>query len=101
MNDPKERDILDKTVAILRDSLSPDRIYLFGSRNRKRHPRGADFDIAVDHPQPQLRQARKILESIDECVGLHKVDVVYLPEVDDDFRAIILETGRLIYEKSA
>jgi len=101
MDDPREREILDKTVAILRDSLSPRRILLFGSRARERHPRGADFDIAVDHPQPQFRQARKILESVNECAGLHKIDVVYLPDVDEDFRALILETGRVIYEKPA
>jgi predicted nucleotidyltransferase len=47
---PKSRKILDKTVAILRASLSPGRIILFGSRARKRHPPGADFDIAIDHP---------------------------------------------------
>jgi hypothetical protein len=42
-----------------------------------------------------------ILESINECAGLHKIDVIYLPEVDDDFRAIILEAGRVIYEERA
>jgi predicted nucleotidyltransferase len=88
-------------VAILRASLSPGRIILFGSRARKRHPPGADFDIAIDHPQPPFRQARMILESINECAGLHKIDVIYLPEVDDDFRAIILEAGRVIYQERA
>lgn len=101
MDDPRERQILENTVAILRNSLSPRRILLFGSRTRTRHARGADFDIAVDHPQPQLRQARQILESVNECAGLHKVDIVYLPDVDEDFRALILQTGRVIYEESA
>jgi len=101
MDDPREREILDKTIAILRDSLSPRRILLFGSRARERHTQGADFDIAVDHPQPQFRQARKILESINECAGLHKIDVVYLPDVDEGFRAMILQTGRVIYEEPA
>lgn len=101
IDDHREREILDKTVAILHDSLSPSRILLFGSRARGVHSYGADFDIAVDHPRPQFRQERKILESVNECAGLHKIDVVYLPDVDEDFRAMILETGRVIYEKPA
>ncbi len=100
-DDRREDEILDRTVAILRDAISPSRILLFGSRARAVHLHGADFDIAVDHPRPQFRQERKILERINECAGLHKVDVVYLPDVDEDFRALILETGRVIYEKSA
>ena len=100
-DDRREKEILDKTVAILRESLSPSRIVLFGSRARNVHCQGADFDIAVDHPRPHFRQERKILESINECAGLHKIDVVYLPDVDADFRELILETGRVIYDKSA
>jgi len=100
-DDLREREILDKAVAILRDSLSPSRILLFGSRARKRHSLGADFDIAVDHPRPQFRQERKILESVNECAGLHRIDVVYLPDVEEDFRAMILETAQVLYEKPA
>jgi uncharacterized protein len=101
MDNDREKEILEKTVAILRDFLSPQRILLFGSRAGKRYSPGADFDIAVDHPRPQFRQARKILESVNDCAGLHKIDLVYLPDVDEDFRAMILETGRVVYEKSA
>jgi predicted nucleotidyltransferase len=101
MDDAREKEILGKAVAILRDSLSPRRILLFGSRTGKRYPPGADFDIAVDHARPQFRKARKILESVNECAGLYKIDLVYLPDVDEDFREMILETGRIIYEKPA
>ena len=101
MEDSREREILDKIIPILLDTLSPRRILLFGSRAGKRHSSGADFDIAVDHPQPQFRQARRILESVNECAGLHKIDLVYLPDIDEDFRALILETGRVVYEKRA
>jgi predicted nucleotidyltransferase len=101
MDDSRERQILETTVAILRDSLSPRRILLFGSRAGTRRTQGADLDIAVDHPQPQFRQARRILQSANKCAGLHKVDIVYLPDVDEDFRELILQTGRVIYEESA
>jgi predicted nucleotidyltransferase len=101
MNDSREQEILDKAVAILRAALSPRRILLFGSRARNHHSPGADFDIAVDHPQPQFRQARRVLESVNQCAGLYKIDVVYLPDVDEDFRAMILETARVIYEEPA
>jgi predicted nucleotidyltransferase len=101
MDSDREKEILGNTVAILRDALSPRRILLFGSRVGKRYSPGADFDIAVDHPRPQFRKARKILESINESAGLHKIDLVYLPDVDEDFRAMILETGRIVYEKPA
>lgn len=101
MDDAREREILEKVVDVLRETLSPRRILLFGSRAGKRHSPGADFDFAVDHPQPRFREARRILERVNECAGLHKVDLVYLPDVDEDFRAMILETGRTLYEKPA
>jgi uncharacterized protein len=101
MNNPRENEILEKTVAILCESLSPRRIFLFGSRTKKQYPSSADFDIAVDHPRPPFRQVRKILDSLNACAGLHKIDLVYLSDVDEDFRTMILETGRVIYEKPA
>jgi hypothetical protein len=55
----------------------------------------------VDHPKPQFQKARKILESVNECAGLYRIDHVYLPEVDPHFRAMILQTGRVIYEEPA
>jgi predicted nucleotidyltransferase len=101
MGNPPGKEILEKAVAILPDSLSPRRILLFGSRTKNQYPPGADFDIAVDHPRPHFRQARKILESVNECAGLHRIDFVYLPDVDEDFRTMILETGRVVYVKPA
>lgn len=38
-------------------------------------------------------------DEIENAAGLHGVDVVYLQEVDNDFKNIILKTGRVIYER--
>ena len=43
MGSDREKEVLENTVAILRDALSPRRILLFGSRVGKRYSPGADF----------------------------------------------------------
>ena len=51
--------------------------------------------------QQEPVRSHEILESVSECSGLHKMDVVYLSDVDEDFRDLILAAGRVVYEKPA
>ncbi|MDP2365177.1 MAG: nucleotidyltransferase domain-containing protein [Ignavibacteria bacterium] len=90
---------LDNILNILVDGYQPTRIILFGSRANNRDLNYSDYDIAIDLDKTTLRQKRKVLEQIDEISGLHKIDLVYLNEVEEAFRKIILKTGKIIYER--
>lgn len=96
---PREKQVLDTTIDLLKQRLAPPRIFLFGSRAKGHAQKGADFDIAVDSPRPSLRIERQLLEEVNESVGLYKVDIVYLKSVDKEFQDIILRTGKIIYEE--
>ena len=94
----RENEVLETALSILKKELDPRRIILFGSRAEGRHKPGSDFDLAVDVPKPADRSYR-ILETVNDSVGLYTVDVVYLPNVEPGFRNLILKTGKVIYER--
>ena len=93
----REKEVLETAVSILRREVDPPRIILFGSRVEGRHDPGSDFDLAIDAPKPD--RAYQIHETVNDSVGLYTVDIVYLPNVDPDFRHLILNTGKVIYER--
>ena len=94
---PRENQVLETVLAILKRELSPARIILFGSRAEGRSTAGSDFDLAVDVSKPE--RAYEINETVNESVGLYKVDIVYLPNVAPDFRELVIKTGKVIYER--
>ena len=96
----REHEVLETALSVLKNELNPQRIILFGSRAEGRHKPGSDFDLAVDAPKPGAR-AYRILETVNDLVGLYSVDIVYLPNVESDFRNLILKTGKVIYERQA
>ena len=96
---PRERQVLEATLAILKKELDPPRIILFGSRAEGRHTPGSDFDLAVDVARPDFGRAYEIREAVNESIGLYKADIVYLPNVDPDFRNLVLKTGKVVYER--
>jgi len=77
---------------------SPKKILLFGSRTRKDFRKNSDIDIAVDLDL-NFRDKRKLKEKIDFIAGLYSVDLIFLNEVDKNFRAKILNEGKILYEK--
>lgn len=95
----REREVLDTAISIIRERLDPDRVLLFGSRAKEYSNSRADFDIAADLEEPDVRAVRKLKEQIDNASGLYKVDVVFLKSVEDGFRDIILGTGKVVYER--
>ena len=98
---PRETEILNNVVGILKKYLSPGKIILFGSRAKQDSPKNSDFDLAVDKEKLDIRDERKIREEIEKVSGLYKVDIVFLKSVDPKFRNIVLKTGRLVYERSS
>lgn len=92
-------EILTGIVEILKKYLNPSKIILFGSRAKTCNDAYADFDFAIDVKRPPISKERKINEEIEKIRGLYKVDIVYMPTVDKDFREIIFKTGKVLYER--
>ncbi|MBI9071947.1 MAG: nucleotidyltransferase domain-containing protein [Melioribacteraceae bacterium] len=61
--------------------------YLFGSRAKGTSRYSSDFDIAVDFSDLEIGSLNRLKDIID------------INRVDADFKEIILNTGKLIYEK--
>ncbi|MBU0683045.1 MAG: nucleotidyltransferase domain-containing protein [Candidatus Omnitrophota bacterium] len=99
MANNREKEIVQAVVNILAEVLSPSRIILFGSRAKGNNEQHADFDFAVDIPRPDISMERKIKDEVEKASGLYKVDIIYLDDVDEDFKNIVLGTGKVIYER--
>lgn len=95
----KDKQLLESITRILAKHLHPRRIFLFGSRVKDQAPLHADFDLAVDMERVDVGTHRRIMEELDTVVGLYGVDIVYLQSVDEEFREIVLETGKIVYEQ--
>ncbi len=95
----REHHILMQVIKILKESINPDKIILFGSRVKKTFNKNSDFDIAVDRKKLNIRQYRIIMEKIKNIKGLYKVDLIFLKSVEPKFKDIVLKTGAIIYER--
>ncbi|MGE5797872.1 MAG: nucleotidyltransferase domain-containing protein, partial [Ignavibacteria bacterium] len=73
-------------------------IILFGSRAKGINRNTSDFDVAVDLNEPDNKIKRRLNEKLDRIRGLYKVDLVFLNNLEDEFKSLILKTGKVIYE---
>ena len=89
---------LNKIIEILVKEIDPKKLILFGSRRKGKESFNSDYDIAVDSELINITKKRKVKEKIDEIIGLYKIDLIFLKEIDSDFKNIILKTGKIIYE---
>ena len=94
----KEQRIIDSIVSIVKDHLHPKRIILFGSRASGKGKRYADFDIAVEGVEMDIRKERLLKDELDEKLGIYTVDLINLDKVDAEFKKLVLEKGRILYE---
>lgn len=91
---------IKKIVKYLVEKTKPIRIILFGSRAKGNNRKSSDIDLAVDtKTKIDFRTKRKIKEEVKKISGLYSVDIVYLSEVDKDFKNLISSTGIVLYEK--
>jgi uncharacterized protein len=95
----REEEVLGKVVSLLKETLDPKLVLLFGSRAGKNYSPGSDFDIALDGKKINIRQLRELKEKIEKFSGLYNVDIVFLESVDRDFREIIIKKGKILYER--
>lgn len=77
----------------------PKKIILFGSRARGEEKPNSDIDIAVDIDL-DFRQQRKLKERLEDISGLYTVDLVFLNQINPEFKQKILSEGKVLYEKS-
>lgn len=94
----RQDEITQRVTDVLKKFLKPSKIIIFGSRAKENNQKHSDFDFALDCPKPHLTIERKIKEEIEKISGLYKVDIVYLGSVDKEFKEIVLNTGKVVYE---
>ena len=95
----KDQPSIDNIVNIIISYLHPERIILFGSRAEGKGKRYSDFDIALEGIAVDIRRERLLKEALDEKLGIFSVDLINLDKADKGFRKIVLEKGRIIYER--
>ena len=77
---------------------NPEKIILFGSRARGDYRKNSDIDIAV-YINLSFREKRKLKEKIDLISGIYSVDLIFLDEVDENFKNKVLKEGKVLYAK--
>lgn len=98
----RETEILNKVREIILANIDVNRIILFGSRAKNKNRTGSDFDFAVDTSRKYNEKSiQELKDQVEKIAGLYKVDIVFLEEVDKEFKEIIFETGKVIYEKGS
>ncbi len=66
---------------------------------RGRSRRYSDFDVALEGVAMSHRRERELKDALDARLGIFSVDLLCLDKVDPEFKALILEEGRIIYEQ--
>ncbi len=94
-----EKKVVDEIIDVVKDHLQPDRIILFGSRAKGKKKEYSDFDIAVEGVEMDIRKERLLKDALDEKLGIFSVDIIDLDHAESDFRELVLQTGKVLYEK--
>lgn len=93
-------DVIDKIIIVLIEKMEPKKIILFGSRAKGLHRKGSDIDLAIEGGKIlNLREMRKLKDSIEKISGLWSVDIVFLENLENNLKDVILNKGVVLYEK--
>ena len=95
----EEEKVIGEIVSTITAYLHPKRILLFGSRARGRAKRYSDFDVALEGVAMTHRRERELKDALDARLGIFSVDLINLDKVDPEFKALIKEGGKIIYEQ--
>ena len=91
--------ILNRLIKVIIEDLHPKKIILFGSRGKGSYNYNSDYDLAIDAKKIEFREKRILKEKLNDMAGLHSIDIIFIKDVDKGFRNIILQTGKVVYEK--
>jgi Nucleotidyltransferase domain. len=95
----KVEKIINDVVYVLVENYSQKNITF--SRAKGENKPYSDIDLAVELKQNvDFRLKRKIKELIEDISGIYSVDIIYLNECSENFKNIVYETGKVLYEKS-
>jgi len=95
----EEEKVIGVIVSTITAYLQPKRILLFGSRAWGRGKCYSDFDVALEGVAKTHRRERELKDALDARLGIFSVDLINLEKVDPEFKALIKEGGRIIYEQ--
>jgi len=95
----REKEVINNILSVLKKSLNPKKVILFGSRAKGKAAPGSDFDLAIDGNRPNISLLQKLNEEIEKVSGLYSIDLIFLNEVDASFKEIIVKTGKVVYER--
>lgn len=90
---------MKNAIEFLAKELKPEKIILFGSRAKNESKINSDFDLCIVGKIPEHRNLRIIKEKLDDILGIYSVDIVFYSNIDSNFKKIIDETGKVVYEK--
>ena len=93
--------LINAIVDVLISYLNPECIILFGSRVKGRDSEYADFDIAVEGVDMDVRTERTVKEILDKKMIIYTVDLINLDKVDNEFRDLVYKTGKVLYERGS
>lgn len=95
-----QHEYLDQIRQIVVENLHPERVWLFGSRAEDNNRKQSDYDLAFEGGNPTFRKIRKVKEQISDLIGIYSCDLVNLEKINDDFKKLIQEKGKIIYESN-
>ncbi len=95
----------DTVQSLLRyvvSKVSPNKVFLFGSRARGTQRENSDFDIAVVQKKCSEEDWTHVLVHLStEPLTLHKVDLVEYETLAQDYKENIKKEGKALYEASS
>ena len=87
-------------VAMAKDRLHANKIWIFGSRSRGDARGNSDFDFVIDFPKShEDNWAGFSIEAQEDLPTLHYLDILDYGKLDHDFKLSIESEGILLYEK--
>jgi len=95
----KEEDIIKNIVKSISSRLPDARVILFGSRVKNTNRESSDFDIVIiDKNKINIKIYYDIQEELGNLATLKTIDLIDYYNLDDDFKKIVIEEGRVIYD---
>lgn len=96
MDNRRVEEIIQFVIDILKKHLDNFTLYLFGSRSKKTAQQHSDIDLAIDTTCNENLVKKAKLE-IDNINTLYSIDIVNMNKIDNEFKEIILQSGKKIY----
>lgn len=92
--DPK---IITGVRDVILKHVSPQRIFLFGSRVTGEAKPESDYDFAFDAPEASYDVLDAIREDIEKLPTLYRIDITNIAKADSRFSTRVRDTGLVIY----